>query len=116
MLPKNLRRRRMHLAASCRRAVPAPEGAKYLPGRLRNTWNLATQREATEAQATYPELAEESAWASADLAAVVLARRKLRLACVLYSFCCRSHEFLFFVKTQMPKLEFSRAERHAQVL
>ena len=36
-----------------------------------------------------------------------------RLACVLYSLCCRSHEFLFFEKL---KTYFSGAERHAQVL
>ena len=69
--------------------------ARNLPGRLRNAWNFATQRQTAEAQATYSELAEKCARAAADLAAVVFARRKFRLACVLYSLCCRSHEFLF---------------------
>jgi len=63
--------------------------ARILPGRLRNAWNFTTQRQTAETQATYPELAEISARASADLAAVVFARRKFRLACVLYSLCCR---------------------------
>jgi hypothetical protein len=48
-----------------------------LPRRLRNPWNLSAQRQAAEAQAADAELAQKRARASAQVAAVVLARRKL---------------------------------------
>src|ERR1700678_384574 len=74
-----------------------------LPGRLRNAWNLAAQRQSAEAQAAHSELAEKRARTSAQAAAVVPARGKLgpRLLGVagqlkllldlrvFYSFCCR---------------------------
>src|SRR3954452_18067212 len=66
-------------------------GTSFLPGRLRNTRNLSAQRQAAETQAAKAELAEKRARASADLAAVMLARRKLGLACVLDSFCGCGH-------------------------
>src|ERR1700731_3833215 len=50
-----------------------------LPRRLRNSGNFATQGQAPETQAAQAELAQISARTSANLAAVVLARRKLRL-------------------------------------
>ena len=59
-----------------------------LPGRLRNTWDLAPQRQSPETQTANAELAEKSARTTADLAAVVLARRELRFSRVLHSFCC----------------------------
>jgi len=62
-----------------------------LPGWLRNPWNLATQRQLPEAQAANAELPDVGPRTSADLAAVVLARREFGLLRVLYSFCCSCH-------------------------
>src|SRR5215469_8536419 len=61
-----------------------------LPGRLRNPGNLSPQRQPAETQTADAELPQVSARTPADLAAVVLARRELGLACVLHSFCCSS--------------------------
>ena len=52
---------------------------EQLPGRLRNAWNLALQRQTAETQAAQTELAQIGARPPANLAAVVLARRKFRL-------------------------------------
>src|SRR5690349_20486602 len=60
----------------CTRAIFA-QAVRYLPGPLRNARNLSSQRETTEAQTANAELAEVAARASADLASVVLAGRKL---------------------------------------
>ncbi len=78
-------------------------GRASLPRRLRNSWNLPAQRELAEAQAANAELAQKSARPSAKLAAVVLARGKLRLLHVLCTLvqshsvfnplCCRRHIF-----------------------
>jgi hypothetical protein len=59
------------------------------PRRLRNAWDLAAQGQAAETQAADAKLAQIGARTSADFAAVVLARRELRLSCVFNSFCCR---------------------------
>src|SRR5215469_3530459 len=64
---------------------------RLLPGRLRNPGDLTLQGQTAEAQAAYTELAQVRARPSADLAAVVLARGKLGLLCVFYSFCCCRH-------------------------
>src|ERR1700730_5050094 len=77
-----------------RGAGPRPRFSICLPGRLRNPGNFSAQRQATETQAADTELAQISAWASAQVAAVVLARRKLGLPCILHSFCC-SGQFIF---------------------
>jgi hypothetical protein len=74
--------------------------AALLPGRFRNARYLSTQSQPTETQAAQPELAQVGARPSANLAAVVLARGKLRPGplppcvveflldlCVLNSFC-----------------------------
>src|ERR1700733_6194657 len=50
-----------------------------LPRRLRTPWNLPAQRQLPEAQAANAELAQERARPSAQLAAVMPARGKLRL-------------------------------------
>jgi hypothetical protein len=73
-------------------------GALSLPGRLRNPWNLPAQRELAEAQAADAELAQKSPRASAQLAAVMLARGELGLLyvfrllmqpdAVFHSLCC----------------------------
>src|SRR5215469_13368111 len=65
-----------------------------LPRRLRNPWNLPTERQLPEAQAANAELAQISARTSAQLATVVLARGKLGLSCVLNSLCRSSHSIL----------------------
>src|SRR5215470_15278073 len=85
--------------ASRNRAYDAPP--YHLPRRLRNSRNLAAQRQLPETQPADAELAQVRARASADLAAVVLARRELRLLYVLrldlafrrvlHSFCCSCH-------------------------
>src|ERR1017187_968047 len=86
------------LRANKSRAWPAS-----LPRRLRNPWNLPAQRELPEAESANAELAQERAWAAAQFAAIVPARRELgpRLLviarflkrflnlCVFDSFCCR---------------------------
>jgi hypothetical protein len=66
-----------------------------LPGRLRNPGDLSLKSQPAETQPADAKLAQESARASANLAAVVLARRELGLLCVLYSFCCCGHAILF---------------------
>src|SRR5579872_3790983 len=74
---------------ACQRAVAndqRPAANNALPRRLRNPWNLTAQRKLPEAQAADSKLAQVSARASAKLAAVVLARGKLGLSCVLNSF------------------------------
>src|SRR5579862_9588272 len=69
---------------------------RLLPRRLRNPWNLPAQRQLPEAQAANAELAQKSARTAAELAAVVFARGKLGLSCVLNSFCCSRHSILRF--------------------
>src|ERR1700692_1117830 len=69
-----------------------------LPGRLRNSRDLSPQRQPAETQAAQPKLAQKSSGTPANLAAVMLARRELRLLyvlrlglairAVLHSFCC----------------------------
>src|SRR5215469_11886029 len=71
-------------------SVTPCDGATCLPGRLRNPGNLSPQRQPAETQTADAELPQVSARTPADLAAVVLARRELGLACVLHSFCCGS--------------------------
>src|SRR5207302_10385599 len=69
------------------RSHPATQ---FLPARLRNPRNFPTQRQPAETQAANAKLAQVAARTSANLAAVVLARGKLGLSCVLNSFCrCR---------------------------
>src|ERR1700751_3175277 len=62
-----------------------------LPRRLRNPRNLAPQRQSPEAKTANTELPEVGARTPANLAAIMLARRKFRLLRVHYSFCCCSH-------------------------
>src|ERR1051326_525549 len=62
-----------------------------LPRRFRNARNFSTQGQPAETKAANTKLAKISARTSADLAAVMLARRKLGLLCVFNSFCCSSH-------------------------
>jgi len=62
-----------------------------LPGRLRNTGDLAPQRQLPETETADAELPQKSPRTSADLAAVVLARRELRFSSVLNSLCCCGH-------------------------
>ena len=84
------------------------QGGRFIPspGRLRNPGNLSPQRQAAETQAANAELAQIRARTSAHLAAVMLARGKLRLRlfasrivkllldlCVLDSFCCSQLTF-----------------------
>src|SRR5690242_3434143 len=88
-----------------------------LPGRLHNARNLAAQRETAETQTAHAEFAQEPARAAAQLAAVVLARGKLRLSCVLDSFCSGRHLvviLLVFLRA-FRRLSRGRAERHAKL-
>src|ERR1700675_3711797 len=62
-----------------------------LPGRLRNPGNLPLEGQSAETQPAKAELTQVCARTSADLAAVVLARRELGLLCVLHSFCGSCH-------------------------
>src|ERR1700690_1039453 len=104
-----------------------------LPRRLRNSRNLAPQRQSPETQPTNAELPEKSPRTPANLAAVVLTRRKLRLLCVLNSFCCCSHlassswllassnlfccESCGFTSAIRPLTsDLSRPKRHSQML
>src|ERR1700733_7494705 len=88
-----------------------------LPGRLHDTWNLAAQGKPAEAQTAYAELAQECARAAAQLAAVVLARGKLRLPGVFNTFCSGRHRFLFPRLFSLPPrhLGSSRAEWHTEL-
>jgi len=69
--------------------------AVCLPGRLANPRNLSPQCQAAEAQPAKAELAQIGARASAQLAAVVLARRELGLLIVLGDAGCSGHCFLY---------------------
>src|ERR1700735_4511333 len=60
----------------------------YLPAGLNNPGNLAPERQLAEAQTAQTELAQVGAGPAANLAAIVLAAGKLRLAGVFDSFCC----------------------------
>ena len=51
----------------------------FLPGRLQDAWNFATQRQSAKAQAAHAELAQVRARASAQFAPIVLARGELWL-------------------------------------
>jgi hypothetical protein len=64
----------------------------FLPARLHDAGDLALERQATETQTAYAELAQVTARPSAELAPVVLARAELRLPRVLYSFCSGCHK------------------------
>src|SRR5690348_8904922 len=66
------------------------------PGRFRNAGNLPAQRQPPETQTANAEFAQVGTRASAQLAAVVLARRKLWfLVYVLNVLCsCRHNSFL----------------------
>jgi hypothetical protein len=61
----------------------------YLPAGLNDSGNFSPQRQLAEAQAAKAELAQVRTGPAADLAAIVLAAGKLRLAGVFNSFCCR---------------------------
>src|SRR5579871_4175172 len=78
----------------CPEGAAATERRATLPRRLRYPWNLPAQCQLPEAQAANPELPQKCSRTSAQLAAVMLARGKLRLSCVLNSFCCSSHSIL----------------------
>ena len=65
-----------------------------LPAGLDDAWNLTLERKAAEAQTADAKLAQESAWAAAKLAAVVLTGFELRRACVFDALCGSSHNFL----------------------
>ena len=67
---------------------------RYLPAGLHNTRNLTLEGERTEAETADAELAQESARATADLAAVVLAGLELRNSCVFDALCCSCHNSL----------------------
>src|SRR5579863_10149175 len=68
----------------------------WLPGRLRNPWNLAAQRQLPETQPADAELAQKCPRTSAQVAAVVFAGRELgflgrvlmQAHVILHSFCC----------------------------
>jgi hypothetical protein len=60
----------------------------YLPAGLNDPGNLSPKRQLTEAQTAQTEFAQVSARPAADLAAIVLAAGKFRLAGVFNSFCC----------------------------
>jgi hypothetical protein len=61
----------------------------YLPAGLNHSGNFSPQRQLAEAQAAKAELAQVRTGPAADLAAIVLAAGKLRLAGVFNSFSCR---------------------------
>ena len=89
------------LAARRRSGILAayPSPAVCLPGRLANPGNLSPQRQSAEAQPAKAELAQIGARASAQLAAVVLARRELGLLVVLGDAGCSGHRFLYLSAT-----------------
>jgi hypothetical protein len=66
-----------------------PKRLRYLPAGLNHSGNFSPQRQLAEAQAAKAELAQVRTGPAADLAAIVLAAGKLRLAGVFHSFCCR---------------------------
>src|ERR1700761_2429708 len=86
--------------------------ASSLPGGLHDAGDLAAQRESAETQAAYAELAQECARAAAQLAAVVLARGKLRLPGVFDTFCSGRH---FLLSPRLFRLGSSRAEWHTEL-
>src|ERR1700754_4580493 len=86
--------------------------ASPLPGALHDAGDLAAQREPAETQAADAKLAQECARAAAQLAAVVLARGKLRLPGVLDTFCSGRH---FLLSPRLFRLGSSRAEWHAEL-
>src|SRR5579864_4994733 len=69
----------------------AAERDLFLPGRLGNARDLAPQRQTAEAQAAYAELAQIRPRTPAELAAIVLTSRKLRLPCRLGNMRCSGH-------------------------
>src|SRR5579859_1240620 len=73
--------------------VPADRetSGSELPTRLRDAGDLALEGQTAETQAADAELPQKCARTSAQLAAVVLAARELRLPRVFDSFCCRCH-------------------------
>src|SRR5437762_5999545 len=81
-----------------------------LPGRLGDAGDLSLERQPTKAQAADAELAQVSARASANAAAVVPAAGKFGLACVFDSFCCSRHELRFLVSSFLSHL---LPKRHA---
>jgi hypothetical protein len=58
-----------------------------LPARFHDARDFTLERQATEAQTAYTELAQEAARPPAQLAPVVLAGAELRLPRVFYSLC-----------------------------
>jgi len=63
----------------------------FLPGRLRNPGNFASQRQSAETQAADAEFAQVRSRTSAKLAAIVLTSRKLRLLCRFGNVRCSGH-------------------------
>jgi hypothetical protein len=68
--------------------IMKPGQLLYLPAGLNHSGNFSPQRQLAEAQAAKAELAQVRSGPAADLAAIVLAAGKLRLAGVFNSFCC----------------------------
>src|ERR1700733_214931 len=93
--------RKNTISRALRTAKNEERTAVHLPRRLRNSRNLAPQCQSPEAQSADAELAEIGPRTPANLAAIVLARRKLRkfpvarfslaLRAILDSFCCSCH-------------------------
>ena len=76
---------------SKKRVSPDAQSRPVLPARLDDARNLSLECQLAEAQAADAELAQVAARPSAELAAVVLPARKLRLARVFNSFCSGCH-------------------------
>jgi hypothetical protein len=64
-----------------------------LPTRLRYPRNLTLKRETAEAQAAEAELAQKSAWPSANAAAIAVLGGKLGFLVRLGDLCCCCHLF-----------------------
>src|ERR1700722_4377017 len=69
-------------------------GNCYLPTGLNDAGNFAPKRQLAEAQAAKAKLAQVGARSAANLAAIMLAAGKLRLAGGFYSVCCGCHSSL----------------------
>ena len=77
----------------------------FLPGRLRDPRNLAPKGQSAEAQPAEAELAQVGARTSAQLAAVVLARRELGFFVVLGDAACSGHRFLYLCLLTLNELK-----------
>src|SRR6201995_830482 len=85
-----------------------------LPAGLDDAWDLALERQCTEAQTADAELAQERARTAAELAAVVLAGLELRLCRVFHSFCCSCHIFFaLFLNPDRMNWSFNLLARSA---